>query len=85
MFSDVEKMDNALRFYSLRAGKAHSVRGGVRQRDDDALQTLSMLHQNCPDSFEAYHYSYIIHVRKREYDKAQEVLSKGQPIYTMIN
>ena len=79
-------LDNALRFYS-KAINLNPLDGSTyvakaecqmrNHRDDDALQTLSMLHQNCPDSFEAYHYSYIIYARKREYDKAQEVLSRG--------
>lgn len=79
-------LDNALRFYS-KAINLNPLDGSTyvakaecqmrNHRDDDALQTLSMLHQNCPDSFEAYHYSYIIYARKREYDKAQKVLSKG--------
>lgn len=46
-------------------------------RDDDALQTLTLLHKNCPDSFEAYHYAYQIYTRKQEYEKAQEILTKG--------
>ena len=79
-------LDNAIRYFNKAInlnpleGNYYTAKAECQMRhgrDDDALQTLSVLHRNCPDSYEAYHYSYLIYARKGEFDKAQEILSEG--------
>lgn len=83
---ELDQLDRALRYYNKAInlapleGSYYTAKAECLMRhgrDDDTLQTLALLHKNCPDSFEAYHYSYQIYARKQEYEKAQEVLTKG--------
>lgn len=81
-----KRIDRAMRYYN-KAIQAAPLEGSCyvakaecqmrNGRDADALQTLALLHRNCPDSFEAYHYTYQIYVRRQEFDKAQEILNEG--------
>ena len=83
---DLGRIDRAMRYYN-KAIDAAPLEGACYTakaecqircgRDSDALQTLALLHRNCPDSFEAYHYSYMIYVRQRDFEKAEEILSEG--------
>lgn len=83
---ELGRLDNAIRYFNKAInlnpleGSYYTAKAECQMRhgrDDDALQTLALLHRNCPDSYEAYHYSYLIHARKGDFDKAQEILSEG--------
>lgn len=83
---DLGHWDRSIRYYNKAINLA-PLEGGYytakaecqlrNGRDKDALQTLALLHQNCPDSYEYYHYSYMIYTRNMDFENAQKVLSEG--------
>lgn len=83
---ELGQIDRALRYHNKAVnlapleGRYYTAKAECQMRngrDDDALQTLMLLRQNCPDSFEVYHYSYLIYVRRLDYDKARQILAEG--------
>ena len=48
---------------------------------DDALQTLEVLNQHCPDAFESYHYSFLIYMQQGEHMKANAVIDAGLDLF----
>ena len=50
-------------------------------KQDEALETLEKLNHYCPDSFESYHYTFLIYMQKGEYEKADTVINAGLELY----
>jgi tetratricopeptide (TPR) repeat protein len=48
---------------------------------DEALEALELLNHYCPDSFESYHYSFLIYLQKGEYLKANAVIDAGLDMF----
>lgn len=49
----------------------------LKQKYEEALETLAQLNQYCPDAYEAYHYSFLIYMQLGEYGKADEIINMG--------
>lgn len=47
------------------------------QEFEEALETLAELNHYCPDSFESYHYTYLIYMQMGEFIKADAVITSG--------
>lgn len=49
----------------------------LKQKYEEALETLAELNHYCPDAYEAYHYSFLIYMQLGEYGKADEIINMG--------
>ena len=74
-YEELEETDMAVRFYNRAIEsdpinpeyyikKAHLL---VNKADvNNALETLAELNNNCPECFEAYHYSFLIYLQQED-------------------
>lgn len=56
----------------------HKARLLVKNRKfEEALETLAELNHYCPDSYESYHYTFLIYMQMGEFTKADAVITSG--------
>ena len=91
-YEELEETDMAVRFYNRAiesdpinpeyyVKKAHLL---VNKADfNNALETLAELNNNCPECFEAYHYSFLIYLQQEEYIKADQIINVGLEQFPM--
>lgn len=48
-----------------------------QQKWKEALHTLEVLNHNCPESFESYHYTFLIYLQMQDYEKADAIINLG--------
>ena len=91
-YEELNDADMAIRFYNRAiesnpinpeyyVKKAHLL---VNRMDfNNALETLAELNNNCPECFEAYHYSFLIYLQQQEYIKADQIINAGLEQFPM--
>lgn len=91
-YESLNDTDMAIRFYNRAIEmdslnpeyylkKAHIL---VNRKDfNNALATLAELNEKCPESFESYHYSFLIYLQQGDLGNADAVINAGIDLFPM--
>lgn len=85
-YEEMDEKDTAIRFFNKAIqinpleAKYYVHKSHIQvaqQKWKEALHTLEILNHNCPESFESYHYSFLIYLQMQDYEKADSVINLG--------